>query len=738
MRGRVAHFAVWAAGALLGALALAGCNSPYPASEEGQSILYTTFAEEPKHLDPARAYSTDEVEMMSQVLEPSFQYHYLKRPYELAVLTAAEIPKAEGRKVTFQGKAVDATVYTVRLKPGIRYQDHPCFVEANRRLSEEDVRHVRTVWDLKPTASRELVAADYVHGVRRLADPRLACPVFSNLAEHLLGMKEYQATLQAALDRERAVRKAAAGILYNQEKDEQHNPIRVDYGAGAEAFPFVREVDRHTFEVVLAGPYPQILYWMSMPFFAPVPPEAVAFFDQPVILKRSIILDKNPVGTGPYVLREFDPTNQIIFERNPNFRDERYPALAPPGEQEAAAQASYEEMKAAGMLADAGRPLPMIDRVVRRLEKETIPRWNKFLQGYYDTSGIGSDVFDQAVTLSSRGDCLLSDEMAARGIRLVTSVACQARYMGFNMNDSVVGGYTEEKRKLRQAISIAYDTEEEIAIFLNEQGIPAMGPIPPGIFGSLEGEAGINPIVYRWDAKRGAPARRSLDEAKKLLAEAGYPNGYGPDGQRLTIRFPNTAATPESRSWLDFVKKQFDKLGVGLEIEVSDYNRFREKVDKGNFQLLAWGWVADYPDPENFLFLLHGPNGKVKSGGENAANYANPRYDALFLRMRSMENTPERQAIVQEMIGILREDAPWIFLHFPKGLGLYHQWVRNAYPHGIAFNTTKYVRLDTAARTAYRSQENRPRWWPVIAFAGVLLVSSLPAIRAAVKRLREG
>ena len=737
MSGRAVHLATWAA-VLLAALAVAGCNSPYPDAEEGANILYNTFVEEPKHLDPAPAYVADEIEMMSQVLEPPFQYHYLKRPYELTTLTAAEIPRPTVRRMTFQGRAVDATVYAVRLKPGIRYKDHPCFVEANRRLSEADVRHVRSVWDIRPTATRELVAADYVHGVRRLADPRLACPVFSVFGEHLLGMKEYQEVLQAAIDRERAARKAAAGLFYNQEKDELHHPIGVDYGAAAEPFPFIREVDRYTFEVVLAHPYPQILYWMAMPFFSPIPPEAVAFFDQPVLIERSIVLDKNPVGTGPYFIREFDPSNQIVFERNPNFHEEYYPDLPPPAAGDAAAQANYDEMKAAGMLADAGRRLPMIDRVVRRLERESIPRWNKFLQGYYDTSILTSDVFDQAVTLSSRGDCLLSDAMAARGIRLITSYTCTTQYIGFNMDDGVVGGYTDAKRKLRQAISIAYDTEEEVAIFLNDQGIPAQGPIPPGIFGCQEGRAGANLVVYRWDDARKAPVRRSLDEAKKLLAEAGYPNGYGPDGRRLVLRLPTTADTPERRTWLTFAKKQFDKLGIGLEIEVTDFNRFREKVYSGNFQILVWGWIADYPDAETFMALPYGPNGRVKFGGENNSNYASPRYDALFNRMRSMENSPERLAIIEEMIGILRQDAPWIFSYHPKGLGLYHAWVRSAYPHALAFNTTKYVRLDAAARTAYRSEENRPRLWPMIALAGVLAALSLPALRAAVKRLREG
>jgi len=722
---------------LLAAVLVGGCNSPYPESDEGKSIFYSTFYDEPKHLDPARAYATDEYSMMGPILEPPFEYHFLKRPYEVTPLVTRDVPKPERRTAAFRGQPIEVIVYTVRLKPGILYQDHPCFVEANRHLTEGQVQGVRAVWDIRPTATRELAAGDFVYAIRRLADPRLVCPIFSTLAEHFVGLKEYQATLQEVLDQERAKRKAAGGVLYNQEQDEQYNPVPLDYAAGAERFPFVREVDPYTFEVVLAHPYPQILYWMAMPFFAPVPPEAVSFFNQPVLLERTIVFDKNPVGTGPYVLREFDPTNQIVLARNENFRDGRYPDLPEPDGQDPAARALWGEMKSAGLMEDAGKRLPMVDRLVLRLERESIPCWNKFLQGYYDSQGIPSDVFDQAVKLSSRGDAALTDEMASRGIRLLSSYSTTTSYLAFNMLDGVVGGYTDAKCKLRQAISIAFNSEDEISIFLNGRGLPGHSPIPPGIFGHREGREGINPVVYQWDAKRGRGVRRSVEEAKELLAEAGYPDGYGPDGQRLMIRFAVSAVTPESRAWLDFARKQFDKLKIGLDIEDSDWNRLREKIDKGNFQLTGAGWVADYPDPENFLFLLYGPNGKVASKGENAANYKNARYDELFDKMRGMENSPERLEIVAEMIGILQRDAPWVFRYHPKAFGLYHAWVKNAWPHALAFNTLKYLRLDAPARTAYRRAENQPRWWPVIGFAAVLVLASVPALRAAVRRLRE-
>jgi ABC-type transport system substrate-binding protein len=674
---------------------------------------------------------------MWKVIEPPFQYHFLKRPYELDPLTAREVPRPQKEKVTFQGKDHDATVYTVRIRPGIRYQNHPCFVEANRRLTEAKARHVETLWDLKATASRELEAGDYVHAVRRLADPRLACPIFATLSKNMLGMAEYQEEIERKLEEARKKRRAAAGALYNQEQDEKHNPIRLDYAAGAERFPFIQQVDRYTFQVALKRPYPQMLYWMAMTFFAPVPPEAIAFFDQPAIRRRSILFDRSPVGTGPFELREYDPTNQMVFARNANYRLELYPTLPRPGAGEVKALEHYEKMKAAGMLDSVGKRLPMIDRIVYRMEKESIPRWNKFLQGYYDGSGIGSDQFDQAVTLTSQGESTLTDELADRGIRLLTADPISVSYCAFNMADGVIGGYTDKKRKLRQAISIAFSIEDEISIFANGRGVPAHSPIPPGIFGHEEGQGGINPVVYRWDPNSRRAVRRSLDEAKRLLAEAGYANGYGPDGQRLSLRFATSANSPEAQTWLRFIRKQFDKLNIRLVPELTDYNRFQDKVRSGNFQFLRWGWLADYPDPENFLFLLYGPNGKVASKGENVANYRNEEYDGLFAQMENMENTPERLKIIRRMLAILRADAPWVFGSHPVSYILYHKWCRNAYPHALANNRTKYQRINTAERTAYRRKHNKSHWGPVVAFFVLLVLAAVPAVWLAARHLRE-
>jgi ABC-type transport system substrate-binding protein len=428
------------------------------------------------------------------------------------------------------------------------------------------------------------------------------------------------------------------------------------------------------------------------------------------------------------MLSENDPNARMVLARNPNFRGEPYPSEGEPGD------------AARGLLADAGKTMPFLDKAVYTREKEAIPLWNKFLQGYYDLSGIGSDTFDQAVRVNTEGEAGLSPEMEARGIRLDTTIAPTVYYLGANWLDPVVGGSqggapAERARKLRQALAITVDWEEYLSIFANGRGVPSMSPLAPGIFGYREGKESINPVTHEW--KDGKAQRRPLEEAKKLLAEAGYPDGRdAKTGQPLVLYFDSTSRGPGDKSVMDWWRKQFAKISVQFEPRQTDWNRFQEKLRKGSTQLFIVGWSADYPDPENFMFLLHGPQSRAKSQGENASNYANPEFDALFERMRNMPNGPERQQIIDRMNEIFRRDAPWIGGFHPKNFALFHSWLGNAKVNEISDNKLKYLKVDAASREALRREWNRPVLWPLIFVLLILAVSVIPAVMTYRKRER--
>jgi ABC-type oligopeptide transport system substrate-binding subunit len=197
-----------------------------------------------------------------------------------------------------------------------------------------------------------------------------------------------------------------------------------------------------------------------------------------------------------------------------------------------------------------------------------------------------------------------------------------------------------------------------------------------------------------------------------------------------------TARSIDQKSMLDWMRRQFEKINIQLVVRDTDYNRFQDKIRKGNFQIYEWGWHADYPDPENFLFLLHGPQSRAKSQGENAANYLNPEFDALFEKMKNMPNSPQRQKIIDRMVDIARADAPWIWGVHPKKYSLRHSWIRNDKPNTMARNNIKYLRIDPQKRAELRAAWNRPVLSPLIAILGILVISAIPAVLSYRRRER--
>ncbi len=696
-------------------------NNPYPEADSGKNILYRVFSERPKHLDPVQSYSTNEIQFTAQIYEPPLQYHYLKRPYTLIPLTAERMPDIKYFDKNDQLVARDVppgviayTVYEISIKPGILYQPHPAFAR-NREgaflyhnISGEALADIYQLSGFHEIGTRELTAADYVYQIKRLAHPDLHSPIYGLMVDYIDGLRELAEELKT-VTRDRVMGKYLDLNAYTL--------------AGVEV------VDTYTYRVRIKGQYPQFIYWLAMPFFSPTAWEADKFYAQQAMIEKNITLDWYPVGTGPYMLTQNNPNLVMVLDKNPNFRGESYPEEGMPDD------------KAKGLLSDAGKTLPFVERIVYTREKESIPIWNKFLQGYYDFSSIGSDSFDQAVQLASGGEARVTDAMAAQGIRLETAVAVSTYYVGFNMLDPIVGGGDSEQsresaRKLRQAISIAVDYEEYISIFANGRGIPAQGPISPGIAGYRDGRIGLNSIVYDW--LDGKPVRKPLDAAKKLLAEAGYPDGIDQlTGAPLILYFDVTARSAEDRSELDWMRKQFQKLNIQLVVRNTDYNRFQDKIRKGNAQIFEWGWNADYPDPENFLFLLYGPQQKVDHHGENASNYRNKEYDALFNRMKNMPNSGKRQAIIDRMVDILRKDAPWLWGYHPKVYGLYHAWYKNIKPNRIAHNNLKYLSIDADLREKKRQEWNNPVFWPIVLVLAISGVGLIPAIIAFRRREKK-
>ena len=698
---------------IIPSILLAGCsdkplNSPYSQENTKENIIYSSFQERPKHLDPVRSYSSNEYAFIAQIYEPLFQYHYLKKPYELIPLTAKEMPNVyyldKNFKKTNNKKNIHYSKYILKIQKGILYQNHPAFYKESgtykyHNLDSNSVNNINKIKDFDKESSRELIVDDYIYQIKRLADSKNHSPILGVMKEYIYGFEEYNHKLNKL------------NSLSNKNKIHY---IKKNNIIG------IKKIDDYTFSITLKKQYPQFIYWLAMPFFSPMPWEADLFYSQNLLKKKNITLNWFPVGTGAFKLTENNPNLRMVLEKNENFRGEIYPSL------------SDKIINRKLHSINSKKVIPFIDKAIYSLEKEQIPRWNKFLQGYYDNSGIASDNYDQAVSLNSSGDISLTDELSKKGIHLKTATAASTYYIGFNMLDSVIGGNQEKSRLLRQAITLAIDYEEYISIFTNGRGIVAQSPIPPGIFGYQDGINKYNETIY--EIKNKNVVKKNINKAKKLLIQAGYKNGVNQNtGKPLVLYFEATGSGADTYAFLNWLRKQFKKIDIQLVTRVTDYNRFQEKMINGTGQIFQWGWNADYPDPENFLFLLYGKNGKVKFGGENASNYENKEFDRLFLKMKNMQNSTERKKIIDKMLKIIQKDCPWIWGFHPKSFSLSHQWVENVESNLMANNTLKYKKINNTLRENNIKIWNKPNFLLVYIFI-ILIVIFIASVLLMVRK----
>jgi ABC-type transport system substrate-binding protein len=651
-------------------LLASGCsNDPYPAAERDDKIYYTSFAEPPKTLDPAVAYAVTDHVVTGSVFDTLLEYHYLRRPYELIPGLAEAVPKAET-------KPNGHLSYRFKLRPGILFHVDACFAlgEAGRQ-------------------TREVRAADVAFQLTRLADPLVNSPVASTFGD-VQGFAAFAKRLVA-------MRKADPGFA--------GLPVHRQYerAGGIEGILVHGDYD---LEVVLSQPNPQILYWFAMPFTTPMPWEAVAYYDgkdgRPNLADRA-------VGTGPFRLALYEKHHRFVLERNKAWYGRAPANAAAPGAvfPSDIAKADIE----AGRIdpAYAGRPLPFLDQIRFTREKESIPDFNKFLQGYYDASGIIKESFD-AIVVQGR----LSPEMQARGMSLDKEVEPTIFYIGFNMDDAVVGLPAGEKaRKLRQAMSLAIDAEQFLRLFTNGRGVAAHSPVPPGIFGYSK--------EYR------NPFRQpDLERARQLLAEAGYKNGIDPKTREpLRLTFDTNRTETEALLQWEYFASAWRELGLNVEVKATTFNQHQEKVRRGAYQVFFGGWGADFPDPENFFFLLECEHAQSKSKGPNTANFCNPVFDKLYRTMKNLPNNERRADAIRQMVSVLERERPWIELFFREAYALRHAWVVNAKPMGISYPTYKYRDVKPELRARMRAEWNVPVRWPLYVLLAALAAAVVPAVR---------
>jgi oligopeptide transport system substrate-binding protein len=519
---------------------------------------------------------------------------------------------------------------------------------------------------------RAITAKDIVYSFQRMVDPATKCPVASFFESKVLGWKE---------DSE----------AFAQNKTKQYDaPLK-----GIQVDPS----DPYTFHITLTQPYPQLRYLMAMHFTTPQAREAVEKYGKDEYARH-------PVGCGPMMLGEYKTKQRIALVRNPTGLKSTYPSEGEAGDAEK------------GFLKAAGQPLPILDKVVFNIVKERTSLWNMFLQGYIDSAAVNSGNVSQVVTPVGG----FSKELEEKGVQIRRAPQTNTYYAAFNLKDPDFGGYTPEKRKLRQAISLAISGKDYVDVLLNGFGEPANYMISPGITG--------------YDANYKNPYREydpELTKAKQLLEEAGYKDGIDPKtGKKLVLNYDNANNSAAARLQTGFFQKSIERLGIKVESRTTDGNHFQEKLHKNQHQFIVYGWFADYPDPENFLFLLYGPNKEI-----NYSNYDSPEYNKLFEQMANMPDGPERLEVIKKMRDMSMEECMWIPIYHQVAVSVSYDWQSNVKSHPIANDFFIYRDIDKTKRAENRAAWNRPRY--EIAFLPfiVIFLGALPAWNIFQKRINR-
>ena len=469
---------------------------------------------------------------------------------------------------------------------------------------------------------RELTAEDFIYAWKRMADLNNRSTNYSSIFQgYIVGLDDFRDYTATTKD--------------------------VDYDRPVAG---LKAPDPYTLEITLTKPHNFLLYWLAHLPTAPVAREAVKRYGKDVV--------NHPVGTGPFKLEGDYRSNRFLMARNENYRQALYPDRVSP---------ELEEM---GLLEDAGRPLPFIDRIEYSVIEESQPLWLAFMAGNIDAAGIPKDNFDQVITTDKE----LSPEMKEKGINLIKAEDPSIFYYGFNMDDPVVG----KNKKLRQAMSMAFDRDTYIDTFLNGRGSVPVGPIPPMIPG------------YRPE-KENPYTRYEPEEARELLAQAEEING-GPI-PLLKLAMPGNDTTV--RQLGEFFRIQMENLGLEVEVDYMTWPKFQDATKTRSHQLFALGWVADYPEAQNFLLLFYGPN---RSPGPNSCNYSNPEFDRLYEEAVALPNLEDRLPLYHRMEDIIIEDTPWLLSTYRVIYALYYDWLENYYPHDFIYGTARFQKIDMELR----------------------------------------
>ncbi len=481
---------------------------------------------------------------------------------------------------------------------------------------------------------RKLTADDFVFSFKRIADVKSRSKNWWMFDGRIVGLNEFR------------------------EYSKTCGPGQADYARPVEG---LIAPDSLTLQVTLVRPWPQFLFWLAHLPSAPMAPEAVNMYRDDI--------SRHPVGTGPFRFQAWSPGSFIQAERNPNYYAQTYPDEGMP------------EDLAGGLLADAGKPVPFVDKIIWRIIPEDQPRWLLFMRGRLDIITIPKDNFGQAVAFGRE----LTDEMKKRDIRMVTFDEPCTFWVGFNMEDPLLAS----NKDLRYAISCCIDRDKFIEIIFNGRGKSAHGFIPPAM-------PGYDPNVAQF-----SHSHYDLQKAREFLNAA----RIAANGDIPKLRLALGGVDPTYRQIGQFIQQNLAQIGLVVELELYDWPTFLEKLKNKQHQLFFSGWIADYPDVENFLQVFYSKN----APWPNNMNYSSPEFDKIYESVIEMPPSAERTKLYHQTQKVVIDDLPCAFVYHRIGYILHHGWVSGLKANAYKADTngqglSKYYRVDAEKRKIYRQR----------------------------------
>jgi ABC-type transport system substrate-binding protein len=551
-------------------------------------VLRVAFPVAETGFDPAQINDLYSRTVTAHIFEALYTYDALARPAKLKPLTALAMPEV----------SADFRVWTVRLRPGIYFADDPAFKDAEGR-----------------PARRELVAQDYVYAFKRFADPALKSPVWTFVEQiGYIGLAELR---KRALDEKKP-------FDYDQPIDG------------------IVALDRYTLRFTVKEPRPRLIQSLAVS-------DLLGAVAREVVQAYGDKISEHPVGTGPFMLKQWRRSSLIVLERNPNFRELHYDAE--PAPDDADGQALLQRFK--------GRRLPMLDRVEVSIIDEQQPRWLSFLNGQID---LLERVPNEFINLAMPNG-VLAPNLAKRGIRGQRIVASQVQMTLFNMEDRVVGGYTPEKVALRRAIGLGIDVDREIRLVRHGQSIPAQSHLAPHTTG--------------YDADfRSENGQYDLPRAKALLDLYGYIDKDGdgwrdlPDGRPLVLEL-GTQPDQQRRQLDELFRRDMNALGIRSTFRNGKWPEQLKAVRAGKLMMWMVGSSSAAPDGQGALARLDGR----QAGGQNLARFKRPEFDALYDRLSALPDGAERMALFDAAKRLAVAYAPYKLHVHPIVTDLAHPWL---------------------------------------------------------------